>query len=115
MKKLLFFVGFALLLCACSSSPRERPATVAKQEPNTKLFSTDENLAGISPTDVIYMMTEPGIFDTPRNAVGRISVTYMLLKDSSVLVLKHKNVIAPYTKEQAKLIMLTKMRMESKE
>ncbi len=115
MKKLIFFVSFALLMCACSSSPREKPQTIAKQQQNTKIFSTDENIVGISPTDVIYMMTEPGIFDTPRNAVGRISVTYMLLKDSSVLVLKHRNVIAPYTKEQAKLIMLTKMRMESKE
>lgn len=115
MKKLFFLVSFALLMCACSSSPREKPQTIDKQQQNTKFFSTDENIAGISATDVIYMMTEPGIFDTPRNAVGKISVTYMLLKDSSVLVLKHRNVIAPYTKEQAKLIMLTKMRMEGKE
>lgn len=115
MKKCIFFIA-AILLSACTC-PTSRPV-----EPSYRV--ADE---GSSPKSDVPTSSNVYVEETSKRKVvkilhtlafacggggyagGPISVAYVLLEDGEVLVFNKTRARAPYTKEEAKILMLAEL------
>ena len=68
----------------------------------------------IADAKVIHIMHAIGISGQNTNAAASMSVTYLLCVDSSVVIIAQKQLKLPYTKEEAKLIMLKELELQKK-
>ena len=112
MKKLLLCLmmfGF----CCCSdvmvslNEIATEQATIQQQEQNSRYKVIED-------AEVVHIMHAIGIADQNTNAAASMSVTYLLCVDSSVVVVAQKHLKLPYTKEEAKLIMLKELELQKK-
>lgn len=105
MKKLVFFC-IILSLWTCTSYARA-------DTPSAMMTSSGE-MDSFSPADALYVLHTNGyIYNRYFDAYcGDVDVTYILLKNKSVKVIKNNQVEMPYSLAQAKLIMTEKLRLE---
>lgn len=107
MKKLLFPIASAicclvLASCAAEPAPSVQPLLTPSQELNVP-----EDAFELSSASVVATLMAIG---ESRYDASSASVAYVLLSNGDVLVFKGKPIRAPFTKEQAKILMLAKMK-----
>lgn len=107
MKKLLFMIAVAiccLVLASCASEPAQsiQPLPIPPLEANVP-----EDASELSSDSVVATLIAIGGDGRRRTSS---SVAYVLLSSGEVLFFKKSDVILPFTKEQAKILMLAKMK-----
>lgn len=107
MKKLLFPIALAIY-CLFLASCADKSASYEYNQ----LLSTPPQECDVSekapeyrPDSVVATLMARGSF-----SYSNPSVAYVLLSNGNVLVFKEKHVQSPFTKEQAKILMLAKMK-----
>lgn len=106
MKKLLFMIAVAiccLVLASCASESAQsiQPLPIPPLEANVP-----EDVPELNPDSVVATLMAIGGDSRRRTS----SVAYVLLSNGKVLVFNKCDVRLPFTKEQAKILMLAKMK-----
>ena len=108
MKKLLLLLT-VLVLCGCDVWVTLDE--IAKEQAQTQQREQSTLNKVVKEADVIHIMHAVGVVNMSTNMAASMSVTYLLLADSTVLVVNKKGVSLPYTPEMAKLIMLKELEL----
>lgn len=106
MKKLLFMIAVAicylfLASCAAEPAPSVQPLPIPLQEADVP-----EDASELSSDSVVSTLIVRGIHRSGMSP----SVAYVLLSTGNVVVFKGERTKEPFTKEQAKILMLAKVK-----
>lgn len=109
MKKLLFPIALAiccLILASCTSEQTQYEANQLLPVPS-QTSNVLEKASELSPDSIVATLMA---ISTSRYDGSSASVAYVLLSNGDVLVFKREDIRTPFTKEQAKILMLAKMK-----
>ncbi len=109
MKHLLLFLVFVTF---CSCDVLVALNEIAKEQAETEQREQSSRNKVIDNAQPIHVMHAIGVYDAGSQNSASISVTYFLCADSSVVVVNKRNVMLPYTLEEAKLIMLKELKLK---
>lgn len=112
MKKLLLCL-MILGFCSCDDVMVSLDE-IAKEQATAQQQEQNSRHQVIKDAEVVHIMHAIGISGQNTNAAASMSVTYLLCADSSVVVVAQKQLKLPYTKEEAKLIMLKELELRKK-
>ena len=111
MKKLLFMIAVAicyLFLASCSGEPSYEYSEYNRLLPTPpQELNVPDDASELSSDSVVATLIAIGGDGRRRTSS---SVAYVLLSSGEVLFFKKSDVILPFTKEQAKILMLAKMK-----
>lgn len=112
MKKLLLFLlPLVFYGCEVILEPLDE---LAKEQAKIEQQEQKARHQTIVDADVVHIMHAIGISSQNTKTAASMSVTYLLCADSSVVVVAQKQLKLPYTKEEAKLIMLKELELQKK-
>jgi len=111
MKHLLLVVVFVTF---CSCDVLVALDEIAKEQAQIEQREQRSRNNVIEKAQPIHVMHAIGVLDAGSQNSASISVTYFLCADTSIVVINKKNVMLPYTLEEAKLIMLKELELLKK-